>query len=247
MLIFPAIDLLDGKVVRLTQGRYDAVTVYSDDPLAQAQAFVEAGAGWIHVVDLNGAATGEPSNIDIVRRIAAESGASVQTGGGIRSRETLDRLFDAGVARCVLGTTLVTRIDFVREACDAYGDRIVAGVDARDGLVAIEGWREGTGVEVSELVGELAMLGVSRLVYTDIARDGLQTGVNWRAYQALVQESGMSVVASGGVATLDDIRNLAAIGGGLEGVIAGRALYERSFTLEDAIAVARGESPDGEA
>lgn len=239
MIIFPAIDILDGKAVRLRQGRLDAVTVYNEDPVDQAKRFAAAGAEWIHVVDLDGAVTGQPVNTHIIERIAAE-GIPVQTGGGIRSMEMLERVCAAGVKRAVLGTALITQPELVAEACERFPG-IVAGVDARDGKVAIQGWREGTEYGVLELVRELETLGVKRLAYTDIARDGLQTGVNYGAYRALASQVGIPIIASGGVSSLDDITDLLTIGSQIEGVIIGRALYEGSFTLEEALEAARGE------
>jgi len=232
--ILPAIDILGGRVVRLKQGRLDAVTVYNADPVDQALAWAAAGAEWIHVVDLDGAVTGHPANIEVVERIVRAVDVPVQIGGGIRSITTLRRLYDAGVSRTVLGTTLVTRPDLVAEACAEFPG-VVAGVDARDGIVAIQGWGTDTGRGVFELILELRRLGVSRVVYTDIALDGMQTGVNAEAYRTLAARTDIAVIASGGVTSLDDIRALARVPG-VEGVIVGRALYESSFTLEEAIA-----------
>lgn len=243
MIVFPAIDLLGGRVVRLSQGDYERVTVYSEDPVAQARAFAEAGAEWLHVVDLDGARDGRPGNLDVLRRIAATSGLPVQAGGGARSLETLERFLDAGVARVVLGTTLVTDAELVAQAIDRFGsERIVAGVDARDGMVAIAGWREGTALPASELVRELAGLGIRHLVFTDIVRDGMRTGVDVELYEAVAEAAGFPVIASGGVSTLDDLRELAALGPDVvEGAITGRALYEGAFSLKHAIRAARGE------
>lgn len=238
MRIFPAIDVLGGKAVRLRQGRYDDVTVYNDDPVEQARIWADGGAEWLHVVDLDGARDGVPANIDVIARIARKVGVPVQTGGGIRTMETLDRLHDAGVTRTVLGTSLVRDPEFVAAAARKYAG-IVAGVDARDGKVAIEGWREGTEREVIELIDELAALGVQRVVYTDISRDGMQAGVSARAYRELVDRSPMRVIASGGVSTLEDVRALASIGRRVEGVIIGTALYEGRFTLPEAIVASR--------
>lgn len=239
MYILPAIDILDGKVVRLRQGRLDAVTVYNEDPIDQAKQFIDKGAEWIHVVDLDGAVLGEPRNIDYVHRIT-ELGVSVQTGGGIRTMETIDRMFDAGVQRVVLGTALVKEPTLVAEACEKYPG-VVAGIDARDGKVAIEGWREGTDHGVLELILELEMLGVRRVAYTDISKDGMQTGVNYGAYRALTTQISIPIIASGGVSSLDDVRDLRTLGPQIEGIIIGRALYEQTFTLEEALATARGE------
>lgn len=239
MNILPAIDILDGRAVRLRQGRLDAVTVYNEDPVEQAKRFIDSGTEWIHVVDLDGAVLGEPKNIDIVHAIA-ELGVAVETGGGIRTMETIDRMFDAGVKRVVLGTALVKEPMLVSDACAKYPG-IVAGIDARDGKVAIEGWREGTDHGVLELIMELEMLGVRRVAYTDIAKDGMQTGVNYGAYRALTTQLTIPVIASGGVSSLEDIRDLRTLGPQVEGVIVGRALYEGAFTLEQALAVAAGE------
>lgn len=240
MQILPAIDILDGKVVRLRQGRLDAVTVFNEDPVDQAKRWADGGAEWIHVVDLDGAVLGEPKNIEVVQRIAAAVDVPLEVGGGIRTMDTLDRLYDAGITRAVLGTTLVTEPEFVAEACTKYPG-IVAGIDARDGRVAISGWREGTEYGVLELVRELELLGVKRVAYTDIARDGMQGGVNYGAYRALVGQVDVPIIASGGVSTLDDLRDLVSIGPQIEGVIIGMALYENRFTLPEAIAVGRGE------
>ena len=242
MIVFPAIDILGGRAVRLAQGDYERVTVYNEDPVAQAWEFVEQGAEWIHIVDLDGARTGVPANIACIERIARETGARVETGGGIRTVETLERLVVAGAERCVLGTKLATDPAFVRAAVERFGGAIVGGIDARGGMVAVEGWREGTATSASVLVAELRELGVRHLVYTDIARDGMQTGINAPAYVGVAVTAGFPVVASGGVSTLTDIRDLAKLGPAIiEGVIAGRAIYEGAFTLPEALAAARGE------
>ena len=243
MIVFPAIDILGGKAVRLAQGDYDRVTVYNEDPVAQAREFVEAGAEWIHVVDLDGARDGVPGNIDVIERIARETGARLEVGGGVRSLETMGRLTEAGVERVVIGTKLVTDPDFVRDAVRCCGDAVVAGVDARDGMVRVEGWREGTAASAQVLVGELRDLGhAAPRLHRHLARrhaDRHQhAGLRGRRRQR-----GFPVVASGGVSTLDDIRALAALGPGvIEGVIAGRAIYEGAFTLAEALAAARREA-----
>lgn len=242
MIVFPAIDILEGRAVRLAQGDYERVTVYNEDPVAQAREFAEAGAEWVHVVDLDGARDGVPGNIEVVERIVKQVGIPVQTGGGIRTLETMDRLEAAGVTRMVLGTKLATDTEFVRAAVERFGDRVVAGIDARDGVVAVEGWREGTATPAAELVAELRELGIRHLVYTDISRDGMQTGVNVDAYEQIAETAGFPVIASGGVSTLDDFAALAALGPDtIEGAITGRALYEGVFKLKHAIRAARGE------
>lgn len=233
MIVFPAIDVLGGRVVRLKQGRFDAVTVYNDDPVDQAKRWIAQGAQWLHVVDLDGAVEGEPVNLPVLERVAA-LGVPVQAGGGIRSMASLRRAFDAGASRVVLGTVLVTDPGLAREAC-AQCAGVVAGIDAKDGAVAIHGWREGTSTPAVDLVAELAAMGLRHLVYTDIGRDGMQTGINADAYRDIARAAGFPVVASGGVSTLDDIRALAALGPAIEGVIVGRALYEGAFTLPEAL------------
>jgi phosphoribosylformimino-5-aminoimidazole carboxamide ribotide isomerase len=240
MIILPAIDILDGKVVRLRQGRLDAVKVYNESPVDQARLWESQGAEWIHVVDLDGAVLGRPQNLTHIADIVRNVGIPIQVGGGLRNMDALRDLFDAGVARAVLGTTIVTEPEFVSEAVGEYGDRIVAGVDALDGKVSIEGWEKGTEYSVFEIIQELEVLGVSRLAYTDIALDGTQSGINYGAYRVLTDQLDISIIASGGVSSLEDVRDLAAIGRGLEGVIVGTALYEERFTLPQAIAIAKG-------
>jgi phosphoribosylformimino-5-aminoimidazole carboxamide ribotide isomerase len=239
MIVLPAIDILDGKVVRLMQGRLDAVTVYNESPVDQAMKWVEGGAEWIHVVDLDGAVLGRPENIEYIHAIVEATEIPIQVGGGIRNMDTLEALLDAGVRRCVLGTTIITEPEFVVEAVSRFGDRIVAGVDARDGKVAIEGWRQGTEYSVFEIAQELQVLGIQRLAYTDISLDGTQEGIDYGTYRVMAKQMSMAVIASGGVSSLDDIRDLAAIGRNVEGVIVGRALYEDCFTLPEAIEAAQ--------
>jgi phosphoribosylformimino-5-aminoimidazole carboxamide ribotide isomerase len=244
MHLLPAIDLLGGKVVRLARGDYDAVTIYNDDPIAQARGFRDDGAEWLHVVDLDGARTGVPSNSDVVASIVAATGLKVEVGGGIRSLQALERIVEAGACRVVLGTRLVTGPAFVQEAVCRYGDVICAGVDARSGEAAIEGWREGAGVTADELVIQLREWGIRHLVYTDIARDGMQTGIDAAAYERLAGLAGFAVTASGGISTLDDLRALAALGDSvIEGIIVGRALYEASFTVPEALTLLRKGAP----
>lgn len=235
MYLLPAIDILDGKAVRLAKGDYNKVTVYNNDPIDQAKRFADAGAQWIHVVDLNGARSGVQENLALVEAIAEKTGLSIENGGGVRSMEAIARLRDAGVARVVLGTALVASKDFAEEAIQTFGDLLCAGIDARSGEVAVEGWREGAGVPAEELVSEVASLGFKHLVYTDIARDGMQTGIDASAYEHMATVFGNPVTASGGVTNMDDLRNLAAVASSIEGVITGRAVYEGSLPLEEAL------------
>lgn len=243
MYLLPAIDILGGKVVRLAKGDYAQVTVYNDDPLAQARAFEEAGATWVHVVDLDGARTGEPANIDAVERIARETSLRVETGGGVRSLQTLERLLGAGVARVVLGTALVNDPGLAAEAVRRFGgDALSAGIDAKDGEVAVSGWLEGSGVAATDLARAMAQAGFRHVVYTDIARDGMRTGIDPAAYERMAQAFGHPVIASGGVASVGDIERLAPVAACIEGVITGRAVYEGALSVEAGVAACAAAS-----
>jgi phosphoribosylformimino-5-aminoimidazole carboxamide ribotide isomerase len=239
MNIYPAIDILGGKVVRLTQGRFEDVTVYNERPVEQARDFEAAGAKILHVVDLDGAVAGEPKNLEAIESIAKGVGIPIQVGGGLRSRNDIERVFDLGVQRAVLGTTLVTQPERVAEAIREHPGRIVAAIDARGGKVHIAGWKEGTDYGVRDIIPDLEMLGVEYLLYTDIGVDGTLAGVDVEDYRGIIQATGMKLIASGGVSTMDDVRALVTLPG-LEGVIIGRALYEGTVELADAIAVAQG-------
>lgn len=244
MILVPAIDILDGRAVRLKKGDYAQVTVYNEDAVAQARLFENAGAQRIHIVDLDGARDGAPTNIDVISRIARETNVEIEIGGGIRSMETLERYLDAGATRLVLGSALVRDPAFCEAAVAAHADNIVAGIDAKDGMVAIEGWREGTSTPAVDLVAELKDRGIHELVYTDIARDGMQTGIDVEAYRHIAQVAGFPVVASGGISSVADIAALAEVGDGvIEGCITGRALYEGAFALSEALAAAKGGMP----
>ena len=241
MYLLPAIDILDGRAVRLARGDYDAVTVYHDDPALQAQLFEEDGASWIHVVDLNGAKSGNPDNIEVVRRILARTKLKVEVGGGVRSLEVADRLLDAGATRVILGTALVRDPDFAQAAIEKFGaDALVAGIDAKAGEAAVAGWTEGSGVAAADLARRMAGLGYEHIVYTDIARDGMQTGVENSAYARMAAAFGNPVIVSGGIATAADIAALAPIADAVEGVIAGRAIYEGTLSVADGVAACEG-------
>lgn len=236
MILVPAIDILDGRAVRLKKGDYDQVTVYNDDAAEQARSFERAGATRIHIVDLDGARDGAPTNIEVISRIARETNVEIEVGGGIRTMETLERYLAAGATRLVLGSALVRDPAFCEQAVAAHADNIVAGIDAKDGYVAIEGWREGTKTLAVDLVAELKDRGIHELVYTDIARDGMQTGIDAAAYGRLAQAAGFPITASGGVATLADIYALGELAhDAIDGVITGRAIYEGAFTVEEGI------------
>ena len=243
MYLLPAIDILGGKAVRLAKGDYNLVTVYNDDPVAQARLFEEQGASWIHVVDLDGARTGNPLNIAVVERIVRETSLLVEIGGGIRSIDTLKRLADVGAARMVLGTALVNDPDLARAAVEAVGgDRLTAGIDAKGGEVAVSGWIEGSGVAATDLARAMGKAGFCHVVYTDIARDGMQTGIDPAAYVAIAQAFGHPVIASGGVASVVDIERLAPVAESIEGVITGRAVYEGTLSVADGVAACKAAS-----
>ncbi len=237
MLVIPAIDLMDGKVVRLAKGDFATRTVYSADPAEVARRFRDAGAERIHVVDLDGARAGRPVNGEAVRAIAA-AGVPIEVGGGLRTLEDVERVLALGAAFAVLGTAAVERLDLVREACARFPGRVVCGIDARGGEVAIAGWEQGTGLPAAEVAARVKAAGVTLVEYTDVARDGMFTGVDAEGAARLARDAGVQVVASGGVASLDDVR--ACRRAGLAGVIVGKALYERRIDLGEAVREARG-------
>ena len=237
MEVIPAIDLRGGRCVRLRQGDFERETVFSDDPLAMAQQWQEQGGKRLHVVDLDGAATGEPAHLEIISTIVAALDIPVQVGGGIRSAVTARAWLETGVDRVVIGTAAVRDPGMVRDVCRKRGsERVVVSVDARDGMVALQGWTEASEVNALELARQMAALGAVRLLYTDIARDGMLTGPDLDTNAQLVRETGMAVLASGGVASVEDIRRLASTG--VEGVVVGRALYTGAMSLPDAVAAA---------
>ena len=202
MYLLPAIDILEGKAVRLGQGDYDRVTVYNDDPVEQAKIFQDAGATWLHMVDLDGAKSGNADNIAVVEAIMAATNLKVEVGGGIRSLAVIERLRNAGASRLVLGTALVRDPEFAQAAIEQYGDLLAAGIDAKGGEVAVAGWREGSGVQAPDLAAQMSAQGYRHLVYTDIARDGMQTGIDEQAYVRMAQAFGHPVIASGGAGAL---------------------------------------------
>ncbi len=238
MNIFPAIDLIDGKAVRLVRGDYEQMTVYSDDPVAVAKKFAACGAKYLHVVDLEGARDGSVPNIETVRRLIRESGLLVEIGGGIRSMETVKTYVDAGAFRVIIGTAAVTDPDFLDAAIAAYGDRIAVGVDIRDGKVAIKGWTEVSAIECFDFCEQLQKKGVSCVICTDISKDGLLGGTNLALYSEMAKRFSINVTASGGVSTVKDVRTLAEMG--LYGAILGKALYTGDLDLCDALRAAEG-------
>ena len=229
MILYPAIDLLGGRCVRLRQGDYAVVTAYADDPLAVAVGFRDAGASWIHIVDLDAARSGLPVNRPLIARISASTGLSIQTGGGIRSMEAVEELFAAGLSRLVLGTSAVRDPDFVRAALTRYADRIAIGIDARDGEVGIHGWTSGSGVKAVDFALQMKALGALTVVYTDIARDGMLGGAALDKTREMVERTGLAVIASGGIGSEQDIEDVRATGAA--GVIVGKAIYEGKVDL----------------
>ena len=232
MEVIPAIDLRGGRQVRLTQGDFDRETVFSDDPLAVAERWLSEGARRLHIVDLDGAREGRPVNDKIVRAIIDAVALPVQVAGGVRDLDAIDGWLAAGADRVVLGTAAVRDADFVTEVCRRYGERIVVSIDARDGLVAVEGWREATERRADDLLRDLAGLGVRRFVYTDIARDGTLSAPNFDAVETLVRAAPAAIIASGGVAEVAHLVRLAELG--VEGAIVGLALYDGRLRLADA-------------
>ncbi len=237
MKIFPAIDIVSGKAVRLYKGDYDKMTVYNDDPLAVAQDFENAGAGYIHLVDLEGAKTGQTPNIETVRRIAQNTHLFSEIGGGIRSMDTVEKYLNAGVDRVILGTSAVTDREFLKTALKEYGERIAVGVDIKDGFVAIKGWLEASALKYDEFLTELKELGVNTAIVTDISKDGAMKGTNRALYAQLSKKLDMDITASGGVSSMEDIIALKELG--LYAAIIGKAYYTGAIDLKRAIEVAR--------
>ncbi len=245
MLVIPAIDLKGGRCVRLVQGDMARETVYADDPVAVACGFA-ASAEWIHVVDLDGAVRGAPANAAAIAAICAGVDVPIELGGGIRDAVTLERAFDAGVRRVVLGTAALEDPAFFADACRRHPGAILAGIDARRGMVAVAGWTKDSATDVGTLAARVAGAGAAAIVFTDIARDGTGAGVNVAAVDALAAAVALPVIASGGVASLADVRALVGLGRrNLEGVIVGRALYTGAVDLREAIRVARGDEAGG--
>lgn len=236
MRLYPAIDIKDGKCVRLRQGKFDDVNVYAENPVDIARAWERAGASYIHLVDLDGALMGRGVNRDVIREIARAVYVPVQLGGGIRTKADMEEVFDLGVARAIIGTKAVSEPAFVKECIKTFGaERIVVGVDAKNGLVAVGGWGEVSSVTALELGREMKKLGVKTIIYTDISKDGMLAGPNISATKELSDETGIDIIASGGVSTMEDLEKLHA--NGIHGAIIGKALYEKRIDLATAISV----------
>ena len=240
MIIFPAIDIRGGKCVRLFKGDFQQETVFSDSPADMARKWQAQGAEYLHLVDLDGALAGSSQNLAAIEEILKVVDIPTELGGGIRSMEQIDQLLAMGITRVIFGSVAVKNPDLVREACTKYGERIVVGIDAKDGIVAVEGWGESGNIGVVELAKKMKDAGVKTIIYTDISRDGTLSGVNVEATIKLAQESGVKIVASGGVKSLEDIKALKkqeAVG--IEGVIAGKSIYMGTLDLAAAIKIAK--------
>jgi len=239
MLIIPAIDLKDGHCVRLVQGEMDKETIYFENPIDAAQHWLAEGATFIHVVDLNGAVEGRPVHTEEIAAICKQSGLSVELGGGLRSIEAVEAALNLGACRVVIGTAAYDNEEFLRAVCSKFPGKVVVGIDARRGKVAVRGWKETTPMDVVELAKRCEGHGVPRIIYTDISRDGTREGVNVDETLKIARSVKVPIIASGGVATLDDIRKLLPLEkDGVEGVIVGKALYSGTFTLKSAIKLA---------
>lgn len=238
MIVIPAVDIKGGKCVRLEQGRMDAETVFADDPVAMARKWDADGAEIIHIIDLDGAIMKQPRNLETIRNIIASVEARIQIGGGIRTMDTIAMYLETGADRVIIGTEAIRNPDFVDEACGAFPDGIVVGIDARNGMVAIEGWTEDTETRAVDLARRFEDSGVVAINFTDIHRDGMQTGPNIEETRKMAEAVSIPVIASGGVASLEDIKNLLPLEPvGVSGVITGKALYSGSLDLKAAIAL----------
>ena len=236
MFIFPAIDLYDGKAVRLLRGEYDQMTIYSENPIEIARDFEASGASHIHMVDLEGAKTGETPNLEIVAQVARETSLFVEVGGGIRSMEVIDRYIDAGVGRVILGTAAVNDEEFLKAAVQKYGEKIAVGADIKDGFVAIKGWTEKSEYSCFDFCKKMQEIGVKTLICTDVSKDGAMQGTNRELYRELSKELDMQIIASGGVTDISDIKALSEME--LYGAIIGKAYYTKAISLKEAIEVA---------
>ena len=234
MQLYPAIDMKNGQCVRLKQGEFKEVTVYSDSPEKVAACWEACGATYLHLVDLDGALAGHSVNEAAIRRIVSAVSIPVEIGGGIRSEEAVEAMLDLGVARVIIGKKAVENPEFIRDLVNKFGtDRIVVGVDAKNGMVAVEGWEKVSGISASDLCGQMKEYGVSHIVYTDISRDGMLTGPNVEATKKLTDDTGMDIIASGGMSSMEDLRRL--YEAGVKGAIIGKALYENRIDLKEAV------------
>ena len=242
MILFPAIDIRNGRCVRLTEGKFECETVFAEDPAEMAVRWADAGAEYLHVVDLDGALAGQSSNTEVIKRILAKVKIPVQVGGGIRTLANIEKMLALGVTRVILGSVAVRDPELVRAACQKFPGQVVVGIDAKNGEVAVEGWGIGGGIGAVELAKKMAAVGVERIIFTDISRDGMLSGVNVEATAELAKTSGIKVIASGGVSSLADIKALQLHeADGIEGCIIGKAIYTGALDLKEALAVLKEE------
>lgn len=237
MHIFPAIDLYDKKAVRLLKGDYNQMTIYSDNPAEFALDFEKQGAKYIHIVDLEGAKSGDTPNIDVIRSIVAETSLFCEVGGGIRSLETAEKYISAGVNRIILGTAAVVDDDFLKSAIKEYGDKVAVGADIKDGFVAVKGWTEKSSYSCFDFCKKMQGLGVKTLICTDISKDGAMNGTNHELYKELSESFSMQITASGGVSSIEDVKRLASLG--IYGAIIGKAYYTKAISIKDALEAAK--------
>ena len=233
MQIYPAIDIIDGKAVRLTQGSFDKVEVFNDDPVSAAEKWVKKGATYIHLVDLDGARYGKSFVIDIIKNIRRNFDIPIETGGGVRTMQDIDDRIEAGASRVIIGTAAVKSPWLVEDAVKQYGTKIALGVDAKNGMAAISGWEEVSEISAVDLCLKMKAYGVKDVIYTDISKDGMMSGPNITATKELIEKTGMDIIASGGVSTMKDLENVQSIG--TAGVIIGKALFNGALDLEEVI------------
>ena len=239
MIIIPAIDIKNRKCVRLVQGKMDKQTIYSDEPCEVARQWVEKGASLLHVVDLDGAIAKKPVNLDIIAKIVNQVKIPIQLGGGIRNIETADKIFDIGVSKIIIGTEAIKNPEFVKQACKKYPKKILIGIDAKDGFAATEGWLEKSDITPVEAAKKFENFEIAAIIFTDISKDGMQTGPNLESTRILAESVSTPIIASGGVSDINDIKKLLLLEkNGVTGIITGRALYEKSLDLKEAIKIA---------
>ena len=242
MILFPAIDIRNGRCVRLTEGKFECETVFAEDPAEMAVRWADAGAEYLHVVDLDGALAGQSSNTEVIKRILAKVKIPVQVGGGIRTLANIEKMLALGVTRVILGSVAVRDPELVRAACQKFPGQVVVGIDAKNGEVAVEGWGIGGGIGAVELAKKMAAVGVEHIIFTDISRDGMLSGVNVEATAELAKASGVKVIASGGVSSLADLKALQLHeADGIEGCIVGKAIYTGALDLKEALAALKEE------
>ena len=242
MILFPAIDIRNGRCVRLTEGKFECETVFAEDPAEMAVRWADAGAEYLHVVDLDGALAGQSSNTEVIKRILAKVKMPVQVGGGIRTLANIENMLALGVTRVILGSVAVRDPELVREACQKFPGQVVVGIDAKNGEVAVEGWGIGGGIGAIELAKKMAAVGVEHIIFTDISRDGMLSGVNVETTAELAKASGVKVIASGGVSSLADLKALQLHeADGIEGCIVGKAIYTGALDLKEALAALKEE------